>query len=389
MRWRVPAALAGTGLLFSFAGVATGDAAQAKPDTASYGSASQNAPVVVARGLNNPRQVSITPLGSLLVAEAGTGGAHCLPFGESGGLSCLGMTGSISFVPNPRLSTATTPIRLVTGLLSVAAPNGAAATGASGMSAGHGKIYFVMTGVPPVELPPDLDTSMSGKLMGVRPPASPRVAADLQAYETANDPDNQGPESAPYQVLALRDRVLVADAAGNDVLQLRDGRLSTFAVLPNVQDGACAGRPNENGTTGCDAVPTGLAVGRDGSIYVGGLGGFTPGAGHVYKLNGRTGRIEKQWTGLTAVNGVAVGPDGSVYASQLFTAFGPAGPDFATGKVTRIRPDGTRTDTAVPAPAGLAVAGHSLYVSAWSTSPGGGLGVPGTDSSGQVWRLRI
>jgi hypothetical protein len=389
MRWRIPAALVGTGLLVSFANVATGDAAQAKPDTASYGSASQNAPVVVVRGLNNPRQISITPFESLLVAEAGTGGAYCLPFGEGRGLSCLGMTGSISFVPNPGPSQATTPIRLVTGLLSIAAPNGAAATGASGLSTQHGTIYFVMTGLPPVELPPELDTSMLGKLMRVQLPGSPQVAADLHAYEIANDPDNQGPESAPYQVLALPARVLVADAAGNDVLQLRDGRLSTFAVLPNVQDGGCAGRPNDNGTTGCDAVPTGLAVGPDGSIYVGGLGGFTPGAGRVYKLNGLTGEIEQQWAGLTAVNGVAVGPDGSIYASQLFTAFGSAGPDFTTGKVTRIRPDGTRTDTAVPAPAGLGIAGHSLYVSAWSTSPGGGLGVPDTDSSGQVWRLRI
>jgi hypothetical protein len=37
----------------------------------------------------------------------------------------------------------------------------------------------------------------------------------------------------------------------------------------------------------------------------------------------------------------------------------------------------------------MAVAGHNMYVAAWSTSPAGGLGVPGTDSSGQVWRLRI
>jgi hypothetical protein len=389
MHWKVPAALVGTGLLVSFASVATGDAAQAEPDTASYGKASQSAPTVVVRGLNNPRQISTTPFGSLLVAEVGTGGVTCLPFEEGGALRCIGMTGSISFVPNPSLSRAMTSIRLVTGLLSIAAPNGVAATGASGVSTRHGEIYFVMTSLPPLELPPDLDTSMQGKLMRVRLPGSPQVAADLQAYEIANDPDNQGPESAPYQVLALGDRVLAADAAGNDVLQLRDGRLSTFAVLPNVQDGACAGRPNDNGTTGCDAVPTGLAVGPDGSIYVGGLGGFTPGAGRVYKLDSRTGQIEQEWGGLTAVNGVAVGPDGSIYASQLFTAFGPAGPDFATGKVTRIRPDGTRTDTAVPAPAGLAVVGHSLYVSAWSTSPGGGLGVPGTDSSGQVWRLRI
>jgi hypothetical protein len=104
-------------------------------------------------------------------------------------------------------------------------------------------------------------------------------------------------------------------------------------------------------------------------------------------LDRRTGHILRQITGLTAVDGVAVGPDGSVYASQLFTQFGSAGPDFATGMVTRIRPDGTRTDTPVPAPAGLAIIGHNLYVSAWTASPATGVGVP--DSGGQVWRLRI
>jgi hypothetical protein len=278
----------------------------------------------------------------------------------------------------------------VTGLISIAAPDGTSAAGVSGMSARSlADIDFVAVGRPPVDLPPGLDTSILGRLMHTRLGGTPRSTADVQAYENANDPDGQGQDSAAYSVLALRDRVLVVDAAGNDILQLRHGRLSTFAVLPNVQDGGCAGRANEAGTTGCDAVPTGLAAGPDGSIYVGGLSGLVPGSGRVYQLDGRTGRVLRQWGGLTAVTGVAVGPDGSVYASQLFTAFGPTGFDFTTGKVTRLRPDGTRTDTTVPAPSGLAVCGHDLYVSAWSTSPAGGAGVPGTDSSGQVWRLRV
>lgn len=385
MHFRVGSvALAGT-LLAATIG-AVGGSAQAAPQAA-HVKAQQDGWTVVVRGLNNPRQLSVTPMGSLLVAEAGVGGSHCVP-GEEGGETCVGATGSISWVPLPSMTRQSDPIRVVTGLPSLAGPAGAAASGPSSVAAGrHGEIYLGLAGLPPEAIPPDLDTSLLGKLARARLPHTPRPIADLFEFETVHDPDQQGVESNPYGALALPEQVLIADAAGNDIVRWRDGRLSVFSVLPNVHDGVCAGRPNQNGTTGCDAIPTGLAAGLDGSIYVGAMSGFTPGLGRIFVLDRRTGQITRQITGLGAVNGVAVGPDGSVYASQLFTAFGPTGPDFSTGKVTRIRPDGTRTDTAVPAPAGVAVIGRNLYVSAYSTSPAGGLGQP--DSSGQVWRLKV
>jgi hypothetical protein len=383
----ISAALAGTSLLVASA-VATGGAAQATPATAKYQSASGDAPIVVVRGLNNPRQISITHNGSLLVAEAGSGGDKCIVYGGSpDGLTCIGPTGSISWVPSPSAQPAKAPVRVITGLLSMASTEGGFATGSSGVSAPSlQNIYIAITGRPLVALPPDLDTSQFGQLMHARQlRGTPEAVADLEGFEVANDPDQQGYESNPYAVLALPDRVLIADAAANDILQWRDGQLSTFAVLPNVQDGACAGLPNDNGTTGCDWAPTGLAVGPDGSIYVSGLIGLARGAGLVYELDGSTGQVRQQWTGLTAVAGIATGPDGSVYATQLFTTGG-----YQTGKVTQLHPDGTATDIAtVPGPAGLAVAGHNLYVSVWSMSPATGLSGLGTDNDGQVWRLRI
>jgi hypothetical protein len=44
----------------------------------------------------------------------------------------------------------------------------------------------------------------------------------------------------------------------------------------------------------------------------------------------------------------------------------------------------------VPFPAGIALDHHgNVYVAALSIAPEQGLGVPGVDSSGQVWRLRL
>ena len=47
----------------------------------------------VAKGLNNPRGVSVAPDGSVYIASAGKGGPNC--FGKGEGRQCLGNTGSI------------------------------------------------------------------------------------------------------------------------------------------------------------------------------------------------------------------------------------------------------------------------------------------------------
>jgi hypothetical protein len=58
--------------------------------------------------------------------------------------------------------------------------------------------------------------------------------------------------------------------------------------------------------------------------------------------------------------------------------------------LTKIRAAGGRTNTDVPFPAGAAVdAFNNLCVSAFSVAPESRMGIPGVDSSGQVWRLRF
>jgi hypothetical protein len=339
--------------------------------------------------LNNPRQLSLVG-DNLLVAEAGNGGPPPCFNSPEFGETCLGKTGSVTLVRNAAKKTDSKPVRVVKGLVSAAGPDGTFATGADGVSAlWLGKIYSIETFAPPEALPPGFDGSQLGKLLLSHPFGTPRPVADISGFERKNDPDKQGFDSNPYAVLVLRDRVLVADAAGNDIIQWKNGKLSTFAVLPNVQTGACKGQPNDNGTTGCDAVPTSLAQGRDGSIYVGGLSAETPNEGRVYKLDRRSGKILRSWSGLTAVTGVAVGHDGTIYASQLFTKVGADGPDITSGKLTKIQPNGARTSMDLPLPAGVVVdRWGTVFVSVWSVAPAtGAFGIPNSD--GQVWRLRF
>ncbi len=324
-------------------------------------------PTVLTSGLNNPRQIQlVNGDGVLLIAEAGKGGTDCIGEGEEA--QCVGATGAVSTVIAPQFGDNRPAREVVSGLLSFSGPDGSFAVGSDGASARSlGRIKVIVTAGAP-DLPPTVPAEQGGKLLDARPHGPINEQADVTAYEEANDPDGQGAESNPYAVLALRGRTLVADAAGNSIVSVSDsGEISTFAVLPNITTGLCADVPNDAGTTGCDFVPTSLALGPDGAIYVGGLGAETPGAGSVAKLDPDTGAILQTWDGLFTVTGVAVGRDGAIYASELFGG-DPSAP--VPGQLTRISADGSRTSKAVPFPAGVAVDKfNNVFVAAFSVAP--------------------
>jgi hypothetical protein len=271
-------------------------------------------PVVV--GLNNPRQLDLTRDGVLIIAESGTGGDQCADV--EGDQVCVGTTASVSAVRNPSRAKGVKPRRVVTGLLSEASPGGAGATGNDGASARSLDRIYVAKDVDVPDGVTGLPEEQEGKLLRAAAGRPAKVVADIRAFETANDPDKQGVESNPYAVLDLGDRVLVADAAGNTILSVDGrGRTSVFAILPNVTGGACDTRQNQGGFF-CDPVPTSLTFSRDGDIIVAGLGSLVEGAGRVWELDRRTGRIQRTWAGFTGVTGAAQDRDGNLYVSQLF-----------------------------------------------------------------------
>ena len=344
-------------------------------------------PVVVVSGLNNPRQLSLIDGVELLIAEAGTGGT--VEFQGPEGPTFVGTTGSVSAQWFPQFVHNQSPHRIATGLISGAAKDGSNATGSDGVSSRHlgDPIYTQVTFVPPDTVSPQVAQAQNGKLVRLKH-GQPKPVADITGFEAANDPDGHGVDSNPYAVLARQRDLLVADAAGNDVLSVdKHGRISVFHVFPNVTTGACAAVADPPGFPGCNFVPTSLATDRWGNVYVGGLSSLTPGEAQVVKLDHTGQHVLQTWGGFTSVTGLAVGSDGSLYVSQLFA---PASAPGLPGVLTKIGRNGQRTNVDVPFPAGLATdAFGNVYVSAFSVAPGTGMGVPGIDSSGQIWRLRI
>jgi len=187
---------------------------------------------VVVSGLNNPRQLSWGPHGSLLVAEAGRGSLHpsstnCFTGPE--GQTCAGATGSISLVPFPRWQHNSKPLRVVTGLLSGGAPDGGHSTGSDGVSYGNGRLLIQETALPPIA---GLPNWQSGQLLSIRPGSKLRSVADISAVERNHNPDGLQVDTDPYAVLSLgQHRSVSTDAAGNDLVVVdRHGAKATTVL---------------------------------------------------------------------------------------------------------------------------------------------------------------
>lgn len=346
-------------------------AAALRTATATATPGGQGGVTVVADRLNNPRGLDLVG-GVLYVAEAGRGGANCLDPVEG---PCIGLTSSITKVSHGRQR------RIVKGLLSIAGPDGTGAVGVDDVSVARrgGGLFMIATAVGcPDQVPPGLAPEIlrqNGKLLRARGGAK-QVVADITAFECANNPDGDTLESNPYSVFAASNRTqVVADAAGNSILKVRDGEVSLLAVIPD----------SPNGT---DQVPTSVTRGPDGAYYVGTLAeGAGNGGANVWRIV--PGQAPEVFVdGLTTVVDIDFGPDGSLYASQLVTDV--TSEDFG-GAVVRVRPNGQRTvlgEGSLFLPGGVAVSrrGH-VYVANWSILPATGSPDAPAGARGQVVRL--
>jgi len=257
-------------------------------------------------------------------------------------------------------------------------------------------VTYVLTGEaggPPEEEPSEAPPPAGGStLYASYWGGPPQPVADLLAFELANNPDGQAqfdddgvpyPDalSNPFAVLAAQDwwdsRVFVADAGANDVLVVDawTGEVSTFFVPPTITTGACAEAEQYHpGGVGCDSVPTGLAWGPDGNLYVSTLQSEAPGEGRVYVLDPCDGTVVNEISGFSGPTGVAVGDDGTLYVSEVFAGFTPESDPATVGRIVAVDPSGERSAAAVTQPVGLEFAGGELYSTAFSViaPPGGG-----------------
>lgn len=270
--------------------------------------------------------IEAAPGGGILVADAYSGTIHEIRRGASAPLASLPVPDTGEVFP----------------------------TGVNGLAAiGRGN-FFATTGGG--------DLAAGAKLWRVSPGGA-RMVADIEAYESAHDPDaflglgwkdqrceatggfSAGPQSNPYHVAALSGgEALVADAAGNTLLSARtDGQIEVVAVFtPPVAGGDASTDPAdwmplftlEDGTD-CyvQPVPTSVAIGPDGAYYVGELTGATPdladapGLSRVWRIAPGARNVtcpsaacQVVLSGLTSVIDIEFGPDGALYVVEWDTA---------------------------------------------------------------------
>lgn len=168
-----------------------------------------------------------------------------------------------------------------------------------------------------------------------------RHVADLFSFESANDPDEGEVDSNPFDVQGINgNRALVADAGANDLLRVNNrGHVEVVAIFPmelvsteNVKSLVGCPGPSEL----CDLpdelpaqpVPTSIAIGPDGYIYVGELKGFPAptGESNIWRIApdakdavcGSSPDCVKVFDGgFTSIIDLAFGPDGKLYVAEL------------------------------------------------------------------------
>ena len=197
------------------------------------------------------------------------------------------------------------------------------------------------------------------------PPGFPAVYTGLQ-------------DSHPYATMKARQGILVADAGANAILRVSEvnGRTSTVAVLPPSPLTVTAELAEGQGLPACtvgatywvEPVPTAMAMGNHGELYVTTLPGGAGAAGSVYRVDTRNGSVTMMATGLVSPTGIAVSQRGDIFVAELFA-----------NRISVI-PRGSSTAQPfyeVGSPADVQLRGSALYA-AVDTAPSGGFQEPNT-----------
>lgn len=340
---------------------------------------------VIARKLDNPRGIAVGPHGHLLVAEAGKGGkGPCIPSPENPAEQvCLGLSSAVTAVA--KHDRRWKQHRIVTGLPSIAGHDGSGALGLHDLAPTHHGLFATIGGAATPETRAKLGPR--GRLLGHVVVLYPKrrvgvkAIADLNRYEARHNPDAKDPgssvDSNPYGILAARHGLYVVDAGGNDLLAVnKKGKVSTVAVFRTRMVDSPAGIPNLPPQIPMQSVPTTVARGPDGALYVGELTGFPfkPGAARIWRIE--SGKKPKVYaTGFTNVVDIAFDRKGRLLVLQI-SKKGLLSND-PTGALYRLeKKGGKRVELAagkLTMPGGVVVGRDgAIYVTNKSVTAGGG-----------------
>ncbi|GAA6616099.1 ScyD/ScyE family protein [Scytonema sp. NUACC26] len=320
---------------------------------------------VLASGLESPRKLSFGPDGALYVAEAGRGGpgASIPSPSQPGAILSYGATGAITRIQDGTVE------RVVTGLPSLALPDGGDASGVHDIEFdAYGNAYAIVgfAGNPAlrdsiIQVP---DFSQLIAIDNFDGGSSWTRLIDFGAYELNNNPDGQDVNTNLYDLLIEDNTVYVLDTGGNDLFSQRafGGELTLKTVFPS----RTATDPLTGESVVQQSVPTAVTVGADGAFYVSELTGYPlqAGAAQIYRLTA-DGQPEVYADGFTNIVDLASDKSGGFYVLEYDADGILTGSD--AGALIYLSPDGktrtTITDELV-SPTGLTIgADGDLYIS--------------------------
>ncbi|MFY7805494.1 MAG: ScyD/ScyE family protein [Limnoraphis robusta] len=330
-----------------------------------------------ASGLNNARGLAFGSDGELYVAEAGIGGglnsSSSIPSPNIPGLDLyLGNTGAIS-----KVSQDGTVTPVLTGLSSLALADGSNAVGPQDITFdAFGTPYIVYGSVGDPARRDQTLNALAGNpysesdVLGISEFGSLYQAnfatgeltqlADLAAYELQNNPTGGDIDSNPNSLAINGETIYITDSGANNLFaySLRENQLSLEAIFePEIVSfeslvfpeglGPPPAAPNdptqvpetEEPSFALQYVPTGVAVGGDGNLYVAEFGGFPfpQGKSEITQIDAN-GQQTTFASGLIQLTDVAFAPNGKAYATILASESLVLGGD--RGKVVEIDSDG-------------------------------------------------
>lgn len=321
--------LALSGLL---SGLAPTRAQDATP-VASPAATSVSANVAVfATGLDNPRGLKFGPDGLLYVAEGGAGGTistegQCEQVVPPVGPYTGGNTARISTVGSDGQRTT-----LIDGLPSdqTSAALGSLVSGVADIAFLDDTLYYLMAAAGCSHGHPDVPNGV----FRLEPDGTATLAADLSAFVKANpvavpNPGDFEPDEGAYAMVALDGQLYVAE--------------SNHGALDRVSPDGTVERIIDFSATEGHIVPTAIAIGPDGALYVGNLTPLPyPNGGAVIYQVTPDGDLSLYAEGLTTVLGAVFDDHGQLYVLETSTNNPEAPPFFHpdSGRVVRLTEGG-------------------------------------------------